>query len=78
MSGSVALTLHEAERAFLDASIAVWVEIDKHTRHDGTYAENFVPEQLQRDSELRRVEREAWHRYRDILKKLPALQVCKL
>jgi hypothetical protein len=58
---SAALTFHEAERAFLDASIAVWTEIDKHTV-DGVYVAG-VPEQLVRDSELRQAERLAWEAY---------------
>lgn len=57
------MTKNEAERAFLDASVAVWREIDKHINGEGVYISG-VPEQLARDSELRKAERNAWINYR--------------
>lgn len=60
------VSLFLAEREFLAASVAVWREIDKHTDRKGVYVGGF-PEQLKHDSELRRVEREAWYRYKRLL-----------
>jgi hypothetical protein len=57
--------LAEAEINFLNASVAVWREIDKHTV-EGVYV-GWVPEQLTRGSDLRVTERLAWERYRDLL-----------
>jgi len=50
------------ERRFLDASIAVWREIDRYSEDE--YQGIEVTEQ---GTELRRIEREAWNRYRDAL-----------
>jgi hypothetical protein len=66
-AASARATLAQLERGFLDASIAVWTEIDKHT-HEGIYAAG-VPAQLARDGELRRAERLAWEAYRDALRR---------
>lgn len=50
-----------AERAFLDASIAVWRSIDEATATPEGY------QGLDPGTWLRVVEREAWERYRDLL-----------
>lgn len=53
----------EIERAFLDASIAVWREIDRRSASPGGYSAN----PLLSAEELRAREREAWNRYRDMV-----------
>jgi len=61
------IELDEAERVFLRTSVAVWREIDRLTaEHDGVYPG------LPAGDELRRREREAWERYRDLLDRRPA------
>jgi len=50
----------DAERAFLDASVAVWREIDAAMER-GPYQGIEVTE---RGVELRRIERDAWERYK--------------
>jgi len=54
-----------AEREFLDASIAVWRELDKASPN-GTYVGQPLPIHNM-DSELRVRERQAWVKYRDTL-----------
>lgn len=56
-----AAVLVEAERVFLDASIAVWREVDRLTRDVGAYPG------IPMTSELRLRERAAWERYRCLL-----------
>jgi hypothetical protein len=56
-------TSDEAEREFLDASIAVWRELDKRVPYTSANA-------LDASTELRKRERVAWERYRSALEKV--------
>lgn len=47
------------ERAFLDASVAVWREVDRQVNEDGEYIG------IAASTELRQCERAAWEDYRD-------------
>lgn len=49
----------QIESAFLDASIAVWREVDRQFSEDGEYTG------IEASTELRKRERTAWERYRD-------------
>lgn len=51
----------EAERAFLDASIEVWREIDRLSAEPGGY------QGIDASTELRQRERAAWITYRNLL-----------
>jgi hypothetical protein len=54
-------TQSNAEKAFLDASVAVWREIDRLRAEPGGYRG------LDQSTDLRRRERAAWEKYRAVL-----------
>lgn len=58
-------TLGDAEMEFLAASVAVWREIDRLDSRPGGYHPTDM------DIELRKRERAAWVRYRDLLDDVP-------